>query len=168
LHESYSSLGRDFKNIFEDLMKHLNEQKAQAQDLRSRLRQAASTAMEAEVAASLRLESILEAERRQGVSDRQELLRQIGSLLATAGEQQDVRLSSKVEAVQQDISSNRTTFEKARGDFNTGMSNWDQKEVVLFESVLKSREVIKTKLKKDWLVSWRLYIPLYTVSTDKS
>ena len=135
-------------------MKHLDEQKTEAQDLRLQLRQAASTAMEAEAAADLRLQSILEEEKRQGVSDRQQLLQQISGLLMTAGEQQDARLSSKIQAVQQEMSSNRAIFEEAQGKYDVGMNSWDQKEEAIVETVLKSREAIKMKLKKDWLVSW--------------
>jgi len=37
LYQSYSSLGWDFKSMFEDLVKHISDQKAQVDELRGQL-----------------------------------------------------------------------------------------------------------------------------------
>jgi kinesin family protein 11 len=153
LHGSYSSLGRDFKNLFEELIKHINSQKAEADDLRRQLTVASEVAMQANAAASARLDAVLTEERRQLAADRQSLLSQISSLITAQGEAQDVRLSSKVSEVQKDIIASKDAFEASRAKYSEGMDAWNDKETKLVGEVLRSRETLKSKLKEDWVVS---------------
>ena len=153
LHGSYSSLGRDFKTLFEDLLKHINAQKTEAYDLRQQLHVASELAMRSSAAASTKLEEVLREEKEQAAADRQNLLSQITNLVMAQGEIQDKRLSSKITEVQQNVISSNETFEASRAQYSQGMDAWNEKEGKLVEDVLRSRETLKTKLKEDWVVS---------------
>ncbi|KAI9799914.1 MAG: kinesin motor protein cin8 [Piccolia ochrophora] len=147
---SYTSLGRDFKGIFDELIKHLNIQRAEAEQLRTELTTAGLVATRANAAASARLDSMLADEKRQAMQERQTLMAQIGSLINATGESQDARLASKIGAVQSDITDTVSTFESAQARYEEAMDVWSQKEVLLVDEVLKSRETLKGKLKRDW------------------
>ncbi|KAH0566044.1 hypothetical protein GP486_000565 [Trichoglossum hirsutum] len=153
LHASYSTLGRDFKGIFEELIKHINSQKAEADELRQQLAAASTELVRANTAASANLGTVLEEERQQAASDRQTLLSQITKLIDSVAETQDARLASRIGSMQSDIGASRSTFEAAQVKYNEGMEVWAQKENQLVEEVLKSREELKGKLKKDWVVA---------------
>jgi kinesin family protein 11 len=154
LHTSYSSLGRDFKSLFEDLLKHIDAQKTEADALRQQLNVASELSMQASSAASAKLEDILREEREQVAADRQTLLSQITSLVIAQGETQDSRLSAKIGEVQKDVISSKASFEASRAQYGQGMDAWNEKEGKLVEEVLRSRETLKSKLKEDWVVSY--------------
>jgi kinesin family protein 11 len=155
LHGSYSSLGRDFKSLFEELLKHVNAQRAEADELRQQLTAASDLAMQSNAAASSRLEEVLREEREQAAADRQNLLTQITSLVMAQGEAQDARLTSKIEAVKTTVESSKETFEASRAQYSQGMDSWNEKEDKLVDEVLRSRETLKSKLKEDWVVCIR-------------
>ncbi|MCJ1471923.1 kinesin motor protein cin8 [Lambiella insularis] len=150
LHNSYSSLGREFKNIFEELVKHLNSQKAESDDLRHELSVATQAAMKAEAQASMRLQECLDEERKQAATDRSNLLSQITGLVNANGVAQEERLNKKIDGIRNDMTAARTGFEAADKTFNDAMEIWSKKERILVEEVLKSRESLKSKMKKDW------------------
>ena len=153
LHTSYSSLGRDFKNIFEELVKHLNTQKAEADDLRKQLSVASKTAVEANKTASSQLQACLIEERKLAATDRQNLLSQITALVDASGEAQDARITTKISAIQENISSTTSEFEAANAKYAKGMDIWTEKENLLMGEVLESRDTLKGKMKQDWTVS---------------
>jgi kinesin family protein 11 len=153
LHGSYSSLGRDFKMLFEDLLKHINAQKTEADELRQQLYAASELAMQSNAAASTKLEEVLREEKEQAAADRQNLLSQITNLVMAQGEIQDKRLGVKIAEVQQGVMSSKETFEASRAQYSQGMDAWNEKEGKLVEEVLRSRETLKSKLKEDWVVS---------------
>jgi kinesin family protein 11 len=160
LHTSYSSLGRDFKSLFEDLLKHINTQKAEADELRQQLTAASEIAMQSNSAASSRLDEVLREEREQAAADRQSLLSQITSLVVAQGEVQDARLTSKISDVQISVLSSKETFEASRAQYSQRMDEWNRKEGLLVEEVLRSRENLKGKLKEDWVVSYHFSYPV--------
>ncbi|KAG9242122.1 P-loop containing nucleoside triphosphate hydrolase protein [Calycina marina] len=153
LHGSYSSLGRDFKTLFEGMLKHVDSQKTEIEQLRQELHIASEVALEANVAASKRLDEVLEEEREQAVSDRESLLSQIANLVTSQGKAQDQRLASKIGIVQTGILSSNELFQASRTAYNQKMDLWNVKEERLVEDVLRSREALKTKLKEDWLAA---------------
>jgi kinesin family protein 11 len=153
LHTSYSSLGRDFKTLFEDLLKHVNAQRAEAEALRQQLTAASELAMQSNAAASTRLDDVLREEREQAAADRQSLLSQITNLVMAQGEHQDSRLGAKISEVQKDVLASKESFEASQLQYSKGMDSWNEKEVTLVEEVLRSRETLKSKLKEDWIVS---------------
>lgn len=152
LHTSYSSLGRDFKNIFEELVKHLSKQKSEADQLRQAASTAATAAMQAEARISARLDACLSEERSQMATDRKTLLSQITDLVSKSGEIQDSRWESKVNDIRDDLSASTSSFQTANKSYNDQMDLWSEKESLLMDEVLKSRDTLKSKMKKDWTV----------------
>ncbi|KAL8829421.1 MAG: hypothetical protein Q9170_006174 [Blastenia crenularia] len=150
LHTSYSSLGRDFKSIFEELVKHVNIQKAEADTLRSQISTAAQLSMQTEAQISSQLQSVLEEERAHAAQDRQDLLSQITSLVNKSGETQDARWQSRISGIRSDIASSQSTFKGEEKKYSEAMSVWSKKENLLVEEVLKSRDALKSRMKKDW------------------
>lgn len=153
LHGSYSSLGRDFKALFEDLLKHISEQRAEADELREQLHVASELAMQSNAAAAARLDQVLQEERQQAALDRQSLLSQITSLVTAQGEAQDQRIGAKIGGVQKDILFSKEMFEASQGEYAQRMRTWDEREGKLIEGLHQSRDTLKTKLKDDWNVS---------------
>ena len=153
LHGSYSSLGRDFKTLFEDLLEHISEQRAEADELRQRLHEASELAMQSNAQAAAQLEQVLKEERQLAALDRQSLLSQISSLVNTQGEAQDQRLSARIEEVQKSVLSSKETFEASRREYSQHMMTWDEKEGKLIDGLRQSRDTLKSKLKDDWTVS---------------
>jgi kinesin family protein 11 len=153
LHSSYSSLGKDFKNLFEELIKHVNAQKAEADELRKKLVEAEHWAIQDNLETSKRLDRIRNEELEQGAQDRTRLLKQIGDLIFDQGAEQDRRWESKIKAVHEGIVAGNERFETARAQYSSGMDAWNDKEAHLVGEVLRSRETLKSKLKEDWVVS---------------
>lgn len=153
LHGSYSSLGRDFKTLFENLLEHISEQRAEADELRQRLHEASELAMQSNAQAAAQLEQVLKEERQLAALDRQSLLSQISSLVNTQGEAQDQRLSARIEEVQKSVLSSKETFEASRREYSQHMMTWDEKEGKLIDGLRQSRDTLKSKLKDDWTVS---------------
>lgn len=144
--------------MFEDLLKHVNSQKAEADDLRRQLNAASEALLEANRAASSQLERFIVEEREQANTDRQNLLKQITTLVMSQGEKQDARIEAKANTLKESIKSSEDTFEASRTQYNQNMDIWDEKEQKLVEEVHLSRESLKTKLKDDWTVSILLKI----------
>jgi kinesin family protein 11 len=153
LHESYSSLGRDFKTLFEDLLKHISEQRAEADCLRQKLHAASELAMQSNAQAAAKLDQVLREERQQAALDRQTLLSQISNLVTAQGEAQDQRLSTRIGLVQESVLSSKETFEASRTEYAQHMKTWDEKEERLIDGLRQSRDTLKSKLKDDWAVS---------------
>jgi kinesin family protein 11 len=153
--------------MFEELIKHINSQKTEADDLRQQLAVASAVAMEANTAASTQLDSLLTEEREQASADRQNLLSQITSLIAAQGDAQDSRLRTKINKVQNDIKASQDVFEASRAKYSEGMDSWNDKEIKLVGEVLRSRETLKSKLKEDWVVSVP-NIPFHMHMTNKT
>lgn len=166
LHASYSSLGRDFKSLFEDLLKHVNAQRAESESLRQQLSAATLLATQANEAATSRLDEIVHEERQQAATDRQTLLSQITSLVTAQGQTQDARLTGKIDTVRNNIKSSKESFELSQAHYTEGMDAWNANEDKLVEEVLRSREVLKGKLKEDWVVCTKLSEQLGTIANQ--
>jgi kinesin family protein 11 len=139
-------------------------QQTEAEELRMQLSDASDAAVQAHAAASLQLEMVLAEERRQSNQDRQNLLSQITLLINAAGDAQDQRLNNKVSLVKNDIATSNETFVAAKAKYSEGMDQWSQKEKLLVEEVLRSRETLKSKLKQDWMASLHLIAPCVDAS----
>lgn len=110
--------------------------------------------MQAEARMSSQLQSALDEERSHAAQDRHDLLSQITSLVNKSGEVQDTRWQSKMDTIKSDIASSRSTLESEEKRYNEAMNVWSQKENLLVEEVLKSRDTLKSRMKKDWTVSF--------------
>jgi len=135
------------------MLKHLNAQKTEANELRQQLNDAGEAAAQSNTAVSMQLENVLRLEREQAAADRHNLLSQITNLVMKQGEDQDQRLEQKVTEVRQTLELSKETFEASRVHYSQRMDAWNDKETKLVEDVLRSRETLKSKLKDDWVVS---------------
>ncbi|KAI9785564.1 MAG: kinesin motor protein cin8 [Peltula sp. TS41687] len=150
LHSSYSSLGKDFRSIFEDILDQIDSQKSEADRLQQDLLLANVRAVEAHHIASSRLERVLEEERKRAASEREQLLSQISSLVHASGKAQDERWSTKLSTLRQDIHTSRVALEGAVGSYRQGVSQWSHQGQAFKEEVSKSRESLKSRLKQGW------------------
>ncbi|KAI2783791.1 kinesin-domain-containing protein, partial [Daldinia loculata] len=153
LHTSYSSLGKDFKSIFEELLKHITSQKNESDSLREQLHQASNTIVQTNTSISTQLQEVINEERRQAAEERQNLLAQITNLINSQAEIQESRLANKAVSIQQSVQGNSTALESSMAQFSQGMDNWNEKETRLLDEVANSRETLKTKLKDDWTIA---------------
>ncbi|KAM0370192.1 hypothetical protein ACHAPK_005705 [Fusarium culmorum] len=150
LHNSYSALGKDFKSVFEELVKHITAQRAECDNLKRQLQSATNTIVLQNATISSRIQDALTEERRLAVDDRQKLMAQISTLINTQAETQESRMQATASEIQKTITSTSTNLEQAVDTYGEGMSSWDLKEGEMLEEVKKSRDQLKTKLKDDW------------------
>ncbi|KAI0881272.1 kinesin-domain-containing protein [Annulohypoxylon maeteangense] len=150
LHHSYSTLGKDFKSIFEDLLKHITSQKKESDALREQLQHAGETAVQSNSSISAELQEVINEERRQAAEERQKLLAQITSLINTQALAQESRLADKASSIRQSVQENNTALQGSMTQYSEGMDNWNKKESQLLEEVTSSRDILKAKLKDDW------------------
>jgi kinesin family protein 11 len=153
LHTSYSSLGKDFKSVFEELLRHLRAQKAESDRLRHELEEAAQAIVESNESVSTRIQEVLDEERQQAAAERQALLMQITKLVNAQGELQDSRLADKAAQIQESILDSNKTFEGSVAEYSTGMNAWSERDSKVLEEVTSSRDALKNRLKDDWTVS---------------
>ena len=118
--------------------------------MRKELSIATLRALDAESQISDRLQACLEEEQNQAGVDRQNLLSQITSLVNTAGLAQDDRLTKKVDELQTDMTTMRRELQAADMRYSDSMHAWSEKETILVEEVLTSRDSLKGKMQKDW------------------
>ncbi|KAH9438306.1 hypothetical protein MCOR02_001943 [Pyricularia oryzae] len=150
LHTSFSSLGKDFKSIFEDLVKHLGAQRSESDRLRRQLEGASESLIQSNAATSARIQEIVAEERRQAAEERKQLLAQITQLINSQGETQELRLADKAALLNQDLLSSTKAFEGSVTQYSDGMGTWVEKDGRVMADINKSRENVKTKMKDDW------------------
>ena len=138
--------------MFEELVKHVSSQKAEADELRFKVSTATQAALQADADFSDRLETCLKEEHEQASKDRQNLLTQITTLVDQSGHAQNARWESKINAIRGEIASSRSSLQHTDKEYQAGMDIWLQKESLLGEEVLKSRDTLKGKMKEDWKV----------------
>lgn len=166
MHSSYSSLGRDFKTSFDDLLRHLATQEAEAERLRQELAEAGSALRKANEDASARLDAVLAEEKQRNLEDRTEIISQMTSLINSFGENQARRMDVKIGVIQNEILEINDNFKKQQDDHNRVMEAWMYRGKTLVDDVLKARENVKTKIKRDWTVGCCLQMPFGT-ETDR-
>ncbi|KAL0935417.1 kinesin related protein 2 [Colletotrichum truncatum] len=150
LHTSYSSLGKEFKGIFEELMNHITEQRSESDRLRQQLQSATDTIVEQNANISAQMQQVLEEEREQAAQDRQNLLAQITTLITAQAQTQETRLADKAAQLQKSVQDSNVSLQGSVAQYAEDMDAWDSKEGQLLEGVAKSRDTMKNKLKDDW------------------
>jgi len=153
LHTSYSSLGKDFKTLFDDLTRQLSAQRQEADELRSGLEIANRANFDATLAASTQLQTVLEEERKTSQQEREKLKEQIFQLLETSATQQQERLSERLISTQTKLVEATESFEAADKAYKEGMDKWCVQDTELMANVVNSKDELKTKMKGDWTVS---------------
>lgn len=160
LHLSYSTLGHDFKSMFEELLNRIALQKEESHGLREQLEQAGETFIQSNTNISTQLQEVMNEERRQAAQERQKLLAQITILVNSHAEAQESRLANKAALIQQNVQENGAALEGSIAQYSEGMDTWNEGESNLLRDVANSREKLKTKLKDDWTVRRPAPFPL--------
>ncbi|KAL2143837.1 hypothetical protein VTI28DRAFT_9979 [Corynascus sepedonium] len=150
LHTSYSSLGKDFKSAFEELLRHMRAQKAESDRLRHELEEATHAIVESNESVSTRIQEVLDEERAQAAAERQALLLQITRLVNSQAELQESRLADKAAMIQGTILDSNKTLKQSVGEYSAGMDAWSDRDRKVLEEVSSSRDALKTRLKDDW------------------
>jgi kinesin family member 11 len=159
LHSSYSSMGKDFKSIFDELLKHITSQREESDSLRLQLQTASDTIVKSNASISARIQEVIDEERKQAAEERKNLLLQITGLINSQAELQESRIAGKAASIQQSVQETNTTFEEGVSQYSQGMDTWAVKEKQLVDDVSKSRDTLKTKLQDDWNVSKHHLVP---------
>lgn len=150
LQSFYVSLGREFKTIFEDLIKRMNEQQAEADRLRQQIAQANQTFMEAGQTSQAQLEKAVEEERQTASIERAALLAKVSSLINDSAASQESRMNGFLESASKRIKTSEDEYRAAQQTYGKGMDQWNSNAQTLIDTSVKSRETIKSKLKADW------------------
>ncbi|OCL15231.1 kinesin heavy chain [Glonium stellatum] len=166
LHSSYASLGRDFKSTFDDLVKHLNEQQAEANQLRQQIAQADKALLGANFTTQDKLSQIIEEEKLKTAEERDHLLAQIALLVSSTAEAQESRITSKIMGINDGIDSAHAAYHTVLNAYEQGMDNWSEKSKDLVSGVVSSRDSIKTKIKADFASANTHMTSLRTTTTS--
>ncbi|CAI6335930.1 unnamed protein product [Periconia digitata] len=150
LHSSYSSLGKEFKSTFDDLVKNLNEQQVENERLQQQVLAANAALLQANKASQGQLTKIIDEEKEKAAEERQNLLVQITSLITANAESQANRLNEKVSSVSEAVSAANDVMETEQSAYSEGMQSWSNKSQDILAGVAKSREAVKTKIKSDF------------------
>lgn len=152
LHASYSQLGRDFRVVFEALLRHIRAQKAESDRLRQELEGASQAIVESNQSVATRIQEVLGEERKQAAAERQALLEQITRLINSQAEQQESRLANKAAVIQATIHEANKTFEGGITKYADGMDAWSERDNKVLEEVASSRNALETRLRDDLMV----------------
>lgn len=150
LHSSYSTLGKDFKTMFEDMAKHLDEQKSEVHKLRLELQAANRRTVEANRKASSNLAQVLEEEHASAQAERENLMSHIRGLLEDSSHKQNNRLKGKFDTLRTDISASGDSLEQATAQHDRHIDEWIFKEEQFSKDITASKDEIKTRMQNDW------------------
>lgn len=150
LHASYSTLGKDFKSLFEEMVRHLNEQKTEINRLRLEVQQANIQTIEENRKASSSLAHALEEEHTNAEAERDLLLSQFKALMEESRQRQFGRLKGRVESVRADISSSGDSLEQATTQHDRQTDEWVFKSEQFAKDVAASRDELRAKMQNDW------------------
>ncbi|KAJ5313066.1 hypothetical protein PENANT_c018G07747 [Penicillium antarcticum] len=150
LHTSYSSLSKDFKFMFENMAKHLDEQKSEVNRLRVELQAANRQTVEANRKASSNLAQVLEEEHASAQAERDTLMSHIRGLLEDSNQRQNNRLKGKFDTLRTDISATGDSLEQATAQHDRHIDEWIFKEEQFAKDVSASKDEIKTRMQNDW------------------
>ncbi|KGO48238.1 hypothetical protein PEX1_025000 [Penicillium expansum] len=150
LHSSYSTLGKDFKTMFEGMAKHLDEQKSEVHKLRLELQAANRQTVEANRKASSNLAQVLEEEHASAQAERETLMSHIRGLLEDSSNKQNNRLKGKFDTLRTDISASGDSLEQATAQHDRHIDEWIFKEEQFAKDITASKDEIKTRMQNDW------------------
>lgn len=150
LHTSYASLGRDFKSTFDDLVRELNEQREESQNVQQAIMKANGILSAQNEQLRARLTTVLEEEKKAAAVERQALLVQIAALVNGTAQAHDARLEKSINSVGHDLAQFQQHHDKLNEAFGSDSAGLTEKSQALTDKVIKSRESIKTKIKADF------------------
>ncbi|KAK5113644.1 hypothetical protein LTR62_003271 [Meristemomyces frigidus] len=150
LQDSYVSLGKEFKAIFDGLIRRMHEQQAEAERLRQQISAANTDFVQAGQASRQELQQAIEQERVTAASDRAILLARITGLVNDSAVEQDARLDAHLETSSKRIKTSEETYADAQQSYGGGMDSWNSHNQALIGFSTQSRDAVKAKLKGDW------------------
>ncbi|KAK6429842.1 Kinesin-related motor protein, partial [Oleoguttula sp. CCFEE 5521] len=150
LQTSYVSLGREFKTIFEDLIKRMHEQQSEVQRLREQMTTANDTLVGANASSQSELEQAVQQEREIASAERAELLSKVTDLITASARTQEDRVAGYVESANKRLKTSSGVFHSSQQAYNTSMDAWNTNATALVDSSITNRDTIKSKLKQDW------------------
>ncbi|KAF7715931.1 Uncharacterized protein PECH_005730 [Penicillium ucsense] len=150
LHSSYSSLGRDFKSMFERMTSHINQQKCEIDKLRLELQEANRQSVQASRKASSNLAQVMEEEQAAARGERDLLMSQIKALVEESNQRQAARFKGKCEVVRTDISAAGDSLEHATAQYDRQIDEWIFKEEQFAKDVNASKDEMKSRMQHDW------------------
>ncbi|KYG41463.1 hypothetical protein M433DRAFT_158994 [Acidomyces richmondensis BFW] len=150
LEQSYISLGKEFKGVFEGLIKKMNEQQSESESLREQIVQANMNFVQAGQASRQELHEALNAERETAASERVALLSRITELINDSAVAHEVRMNGCLEVSNKRIKTAEDEYRIAQQAYGSGMDSWNSNAKSLIDSSIKSRDAIKTKIRGDW------------------
>ncbi|KAI0011928.1 kinesin-domain-containing protein [Xylariaceae sp. FL0662B] len=147
---SYSSLGEDFKSIFDEVSKHIISQRQESMNLREELMEASDSMCQNNEYIASQVQRVVDQERQQAADERQDLLAQITTLVNSQARLQESRLANEANSIRQMIKKDTTTFAHSMVQFNDGMNNFSDKDKQLADKVSDSHDALKKKIWDDW------------------
>lgn len=150
LHSSYASLGRDFKSTFDELLRELNEQQEESQRVQQAMMKANGELCAQNEQLRARLTAVLEEEKQAAAVERQSLLSQIATLISNATSAHEARLERGINDVSRDLALRQQEHQRLNEAFNTDSGRLTEKSQALTNSMTKSRDTIKAKIKADF------------------
>ncbi|KAK5702300.1 Kinesin-related motor protein, partial [Elasticomyces elasticus] len=150
LYESYSSLGKDLKSMFDNVVTHVHNQKTEISELRSQLQQANQQTIEANRRASSQLTQSLEEEHASAEAERDQLMSQMKGLMDESRQRQFNRLKGRFDGVRTDLSSSGDALEQATTHHDRHVDEWVFRAEQFAKDVTASRDEVKTKMQTDW------------------
>ncbi|KAF2771148.1 kinesin-domain-containing protein [Teratosphaeria nubilosa] len=150
LEQSYVSLGKEFKSIFEGLIKKMTEQQAEAEKLRQQMAKANAAFVQAGQTSQQQMQDAVDAERQTAATERESLLAKITGLINESAASQKARLNNYVESANKRVKTSEDEYRVAQQEYGTGMDLWSASSRALIETSIKSRDTVKSKIRSDW------------------
>jgi kinesin family protein 11 len=150
--------------VVEDAQKHMKEQKTEIERLGKELTCATVVASEATEKAQESLKTILVEEKEKSAKDRQDLIAQITTLINNNADEQDERLTKRVDGLQADITATKTALDEASKTHQDGLDTWSEREESFYTSLCTAQETVRRILSEDWQVRI-LFLPLDPMRT---
>ncbi|KAK4932749.1 Kinesin-related motor protein, partial [Elasticomyces elasticus] len=150
LHASYAGLGKEFKAIFDDLTKQLASQREESDRLRKALQEANHASIQAQLNTATHLENAIEAERQSAELDKQELMAKMTELILRSSASRQTRLDTMLTDAQTGIVDATEALDSADKVYDTGMNEWQDQDSSLQARMIKSRDDMKARMKRDW------------------
>ncbi|KAH8657657.1 P-loop containing nucleoside triphosphate hydrolase protein [Xylariales sp. PMI_506] len=149
LDTSYGNLNTQLKLMVGELVSQLDAQRCESNTLRQQLRDAAETMMEQNKAMSQKLQTVVEDERRQAATDRQDLLTQIACLINSQATVQESRLAEKTAAIQDGLDKSNTSLQGSINLYSDGVAALDTTTERLLDKMQKSSLNIYAQIEND-------------------
>lgn len=153
LEQSYVALGKEFKTIFEGLIKRMTDQQAEAERLRHHISEANTAFVSANHDSQHQLQLAVDAERATAATERQNLLATLTTLITDSAAAQDVRWSNHLDTASKRLKTNSDTYALATTSYDSAMSSWSTASRSLISDSLSARDTVKSHIRRDWTLA---------------